>query len=46
VAVRLDVAAQVEFEAKLETGVSHLSFKVVLGAFNMDLIGSTCTALP
>jgi len=32
---------------EVQTSTSHLSFKrSVPGAFNMGLIGSTCTALP
>jgi hypothetical protein len=43
----LGVAAQAEFESNLESDSSYLSFKsIVQGAFNMDFIGSTCTALP
>jgi len=33
--------------AKVESSMSHFSFKcLVPGAFNLGLIGSTCTALP
>ena len=47
VAHDLDVAAQVEIEAKLESSLSYSSFKrLVPGALNVGLIGSTCTALP
>jgi len=36
-----------KLKAKLESRISCFSFKhSVLGAFNMGLIGSTCTALP
>jgi hypothetical protein len=46
-----DVAAQVEFESKfgpkLESDLLYSSFKrLVVGGFNLGLIGSTCTALP
>jgi len=34
-------------KAKVESGSSYFSFRcLVPGAFNMGLIGSTCTALP
>jgi len=34
-------------KTKLETGSSYFSLKrLVPGTFNMNLIGSTCTALP
>jgi hypothetical protein len=34
-------------KAKLESSSSNFSFKsLVQGAFNVGLIGSTCTALP
>ena len=41
------VVAQVEFESEFESNSSYFSFKrLVPGAFNLVLIGSTCTALP
>ena len=41
------VAAQIEFESKVGKQSSCCSFKcLVPGAFNVGLIGSTCTALP
>ena len=41
------VAAQVEFESRVESGASNFGFKrLVPGAFNWILIVSTCTALP
>ena len=47
----LGVAAQVEIEsineAKLKSSLTYFGFKrLVAGAFNVSLIGSTCTALP
>jgi hypothetical protein len=43
----LDVAAQAEFGAKPESSLTHFSFKrLVPGAFNVGLTGSTCTTLP
>jgi len=37
----------VKLKAKFESGSSHVSLKrLVPGAFNVGLIGSTCTALP
>jgi hypothetical protein len=46
-AFSLDVAAQLKFEAKFESSSSYSSFKrSVPGAFNVDLTGSTCSALP
>jgi hypothetical protein len=34
-------------KAKLESSTSHYGFKrLIPGGFNMDFIGSTCTALP
>ena len=36
-----------KLKAKFESGSSHVSLKrLVPGAFNVGLIGSTCTALP
>jgi hypothetical protein len=41
------VVVQVEFESKLESGLSYVGFKrLVPGGFNLGFIGSTCTALP
>jgi hypothetical protein len=38
---------KLKLEAKLESSSSYFSFKhLVPGAFNVCLIGSTCTALP
>jgi hypothetical protein len=47
----LGVAAQVEFESKIEAKVTahyHVlaSKRLVQGAFNLGLIGSTCSTLP
>jgi hypothetical protein len=34
-------------KAKFESGLSYFSFnRLIPGAFNVGLIGSTCTALP
>jgi hypothetical protein len=34
-------------KANFESGLSHVSFEsLITGAFNVGLIGSTCTALP
>ena len=42
------IAAQAEFQAKFEGGLSYYSFKRLVpgGAFKMGYIGVTCTALP
>jgi hypothetical protein len=38
---------KLKLKASIESGSSYCSFKsLVPGAFNMGLIGSTCTALP
>jgi hypothetical protein len=38
---------KLNLKAKFESGLSYVSFKGLMpGAFNVGLIGSSCTALP
>ena len=38
---------KLHLKAEVESSIPHFSFKrFVTGGFNLDLIGSTCTALP